>query len=100
MSHSQRTVPRTDWGYDFLIVCVVVSHYKILCIQKCLREMLAHWNILFDRGFLSSMKQRKLQQRHYHVVALERKQIVLCCAHEEVFEKQRTSTANRDHCEK
>ena len=84
----------------FLIVCAVVSRYKILCIQKCLLEMLVQRNILFDIGFLASMKQRKIQQPHYHVVALERKQVVLCCDSEETFEMQRTITVNHGHCEK
>lgn len=100
MSHLQNAFPRTGKVYGSLGAYADVSRYKILCIQKHQSERLFLMYILCDRGFLASRRQRKTQQQHCHAVVLELKQIVLCCAPEEVVEMHRTYTANRDHCEK
>ena len=100
MSRLQSVFLRVDKVYGSLGVCADVSHYKILCIQKRLHGKLSRRNILFDRGFLALMRQRKIRQQHCHAAVPELRQIDLCCAPEETVEMHRTSTVNRDHCEK
>ena len=79
---------------------LIIEFYIFLYIQKRLLGKLSRRNILFDRGFLALMRQRRTQQQHCHEAVPEQKQIVLCGAPEEVLEMHRTNTVNRNHCKK